>query len=155
VRTRRIFKSRLHQCGMLDRLMKYGDRDKGPDTALITMLFLLATLAFISQSGALSEAQTQEQVTGSVLVSDETLGLFRFACASLSLFTLCWISLDPKGANDPFISKTGKLVLGTLSARPGLLPTRCGTSPYSGPSLLSLRRLLGSASRGMSSLDGC
>ncbi len=85
---------------MLDRLMQYGDRDKGRETALITILFLLASLAFISQSGALSEAQTQEQVTGSELVSDEALGLFRFACASLSLVTLCWISLDPKGSND-------------------------------------------------------
>ena len=31
--------------------MGYGDRDKGPDTAILTLLFLLLSLLFISNSG--------------------------------------------------------------------------------------------------------
>ena len=45
--------------------MGYGDRDKGPDTAILTLLFLLFSLLFISNSGALEASQTQDQVATS------------------------------------------------------------------------------------------
>ena len=70
---------------MLDGLMGYGDRDKGPDTALLTLLFLLLALFFISESGSLEASQTQEQVATSGIVSDGVLGSFRVACTVLVL----------------------------------------------------------------------
>ena len=33
---------------MLDDLMGYGDRDKGPDTALMTLAFLVLAILFLS-----------------------------------------------------------------------------------------------------------
>ena len=85
---------------MLDGLMGYGDRDKGPDTALLTLLFLLLALFFISESGSLEASQTQEQVATSGIVSDGVLGSFRVACAVLVVITLSWVVLDPKGSGD-------------------------------------------------------
>ena len=85
---------------MLDRLMDYGERDKGPDTALITSIFLFSSLAFISLSGVIGDHQSQEQVAESTLVSDEALLFFRFFCAGLSLVTLAWVAIDPKGSHD-------------------------------------------------------
>ena len=85
---------------MLDGLMGYGDRDKGPDTALLTLLFLLLALFFISESGSLEASQTQEQVATSGIVSDGVLGSFRVACTVLVIITLSWVALDPKGSGD-------------------------------------------------------
>ena len=85
---------------MLDRLMDYGERDKGPDTALITSIFLFSSLAFISLSGVIGDHQSQEQVAESTLVSDEALLFFRFFCAGLSQVTLAWVAIAPKGSHD-------------------------------------------------------
>ena len=85
---------------MLDRLMGYGDRDKGPDTALLTTLFLILMLFFISESGSLEASQTQEQVATSSILPDAALGSFRVACSILVVITLSWIALDPKGSSD-------------------------------------------------------
>ena len=85
---------------MLDGLMGYGERDKGPDTALLTLLFLLLALLFISESGSLEVSQTQAQVATSGVVPDEALGLFRVACSALVIITLSWVALDPKGSGD-------------------------------------------------------
>ena len=85
---------------MLDRLMGYGDRDKGPDTALLTTLFLVLMLFFISESGSLEASQTQEQVATSSIVPDAVLGSFRVACSILVVITLSWIALGPKGSSD-------------------------------------------------------
>ncbi len=85
---------------MLDGLMDYGERDKGPDTALLTLLFLLMALFFISESESLVVSQTQEQVATSGIVSDEVLGSFRVACSALVIITLSWVALDPKGSGD-------------------------------------------------------
>ena len=85
---------------MLDRLMGYGDRDKGPDTALLTTLFLVLMLFFISESGSLEASQTQEQVATSDILPDAALGSFRVACSILVVITLSWIALDPKGSSD-------------------------------------------------------
>ena len=60
--------------------MGYGDRDKGPDTAILTLLFLLFSLLFISNSGALEASQTQDQVATSEVIPDAALLAFRFAC---------------------------------------------------------------------------
>ena len=85
---------------MLDSLMGYGDRDKGPDTALLTTLFLVLMLFFISESGSLEASQTQEQVATSSILPDAALGSFRVACSILVVITLSWIALDPKGSSD-------------------------------------------------------
>ena len=85
---------------MLARMMEYGDRDKGPDTAIVTLLFLVAAISFISHSGVLGESQTQEQVASSDVVPDRVLGAFRVVCTLLVIFTLSWVALDPKGGND-------------------------------------------------------
>ena len=85
---------------MIDGLMEYGDRDKGPDTAILTLLFLVLMLFFISESGSLEASQTQEQVATSSIVPDAALGAFRVACSLLVIVTLSWIALDPKGSSD-------------------------------------------------------
>ena len=85
---------------MIDGLMEYGDRDKGPDTAILTLLFLVLMLFFISESGSLEASQTQEQVATSSIVPDAALGAFRVACSILVIVTLSWIALDPKGSSD-------------------------------------------------------
>ena len=85
---------------MLERMMEYGERDKGPDTALVTLVFLVAAIAFISYSGVLDERQTQEQVATSEVVPDRALVAFRVACTALAVFTLSWVALDPKGGRD-------------------------------------------------------
>ena len=91
---------------MLAGLMEYGERDKGRDTALLTFLFLLLALFFISEYGSLEASQTQEQVATSSIVSDDVLGSFRVACSILVVITLSWVALDPKGSGDfPFYLK--------------------------------------------------
>ena len=73
---------------VLDDLMRYGDRDKGPDTAILTLLFLIFCLLFISNSDALETSQTQVQVATSEVIPDPALGAFRFACCILVIVTL-------------------------------------------------------------------
>ncbi len=85
---------------MLDDLMRYGDRDKGPDTGILTLLFLIFCLFFISNSGALEPTQSQSQVATSEVISDSALGAFRFACVVLVIVTLGWVALNPKGSSD-------------------------------------------------------
>tara|TARA_Y100001960_G_C14605873_1_gene793221 strand:- start:73 stop:981 length:909 start_codon:yes stop_codon:yes gene_type:complete len=85
---------------MLDELMGYGDRDKGPDTAILTLLFLFFSLLFISSSGSLEASQTQEEVATSGVIPDVALGTFRVACCVLVVFTLSWVAPDPKGSGD-------------------------------------------------------
>lgn len=85
---------------MLAGLMEYGERDKGPDTAILTVFGLLLLLFFISGSGALEVSQTQDQVATSEIVPDTVLGSFRIACCILVIFTLSWIALDTKGSED-------------------------------------------------------
>ena len=85
---------------MLDELTRYGERDKGPDTAILTLLFLIFCLFFISNSGALEPSQSQVQVATSEVVPDTALGAFRFACVILVIVTLGWVALNPKGSSD-------------------------------------------------------
>ena len=58
---------------MLDALMEYGERDKGLETALVTIAVLVVSLIFISQSGLLDDGQSVEQVVSSSVVSEEIL----------------------------------------------------------------------------------
>ena len=85
---------------MLEDPMGYGDRDKGPDTAILTLLFLLFSLLFIFNSGALEPSQTQDQVATSEAIPDAALLAFRFACCILVIVTLGWVALNPKGSSD-------------------------------------------------------
>ena len=85
---------------MLEDPMGYGDRDKGLDTAILTLLFLMFSLLFISNSGALEASQTQDQVATSGVIPDAALLAFRFACCILVIVTLGWVALNPKGSSD-------------------------------------------------------
>ena len=85
---------------MLDALMEYGERDKGLETALVTIAVLVVSLIFISQSGLLDDGQSVEQVVSSSVVSEEILLAFRVSCLLLVIFTLSWLVMDPKGAVD-------------------------------------------------------
>jgi hypothetical protein len=85
---------------MLDDLMGYGNRDKGAETAILTLMALLMALFFISESGSLEASQTQEQVATSGILPDVILGLFRVACSVLVVVTLSWVAFDPKGSSD-------------------------------------------------------
>ena len=85
---------------MFDRLMGYGERDKGFDTALITIIVLAMTLAFIAQSGILEDVPETEQVVGSEVVSQEYLLLFRLACLLVVIVTLLGLILDPVTVTD-------------------------------------------------------
>ena len=85
---------------MLEDPMGYGDRDKGPDTAVPTLLFLLFSLLFIFNSDALDPSQTQDQVATSEVIPDAALLAFRFACCILVVVTLGWVALNPKGSSD-------------------------------------------------------
>ena len=85
---------------MLDGLMGYGDRDKGPDTALLTLSLLIMMLVLISETGSLEASQTQEQIATSSIVPDWVLISFRLFCVALVCITLSWVVLDPKGGSD-------------------------------------------------------
>ena len=85
---------------MLEDPMGYGDRGKGPETAILTLLFLFFSLLFISDSGALEPSQTQDQVATSGVIPDVALGAFRVACCILVIVTLSWVALNPKGSSD-------------------------------------------------------
>ena len=85
---------------MLDRLMSYGKRDKGLDTALITIIVLAISLAFIAHSGILEDVPDTEHVVGSEVVSQESLLLFRLACVLVVIVTLLGLVLDPETVTD-------------------------------------------------------
>ena len=85
---------------MLDRLMSYGKRDKGFDTALITIIVLAMSLAFIAHSGILQDVPDTEHVVGSEVVSQESLLLFRLACVLVVIVTLLGLALDPETVTD-------------------------------------------------------
>ena len=85
---------------MLDRLMAYGERDKGFDTALITIAVLAVTIVFIAQSGTLEDVPETEQVVSSEVVSQEALLLFRLACMLVVIVTLLGLVLDPVPVTD-------------------------------------------------------
>lgn len=93
-------------------LMRYGKRDKGIDTAILTFIFLLFSLVYISNSGVLQASQTQEQVATSHVIPDYALGFFRIACCILAIVTLSWIALNPKGSEDyPLFLKERRIKL--------------------------------------------
>ena len=85
---------------MHDGLKDYGERDKGPETALVTIAVLVLSLLFIFQSGILEYGQSVEQVVSSSVVSEEVLLAFRASCVVLVTVTLTWLVMDPKGAVD-------------------------------------------------------
>lgn len=80
--------------------MTYGKKDMHVETALITSLVFLIMLFFIFNSNLLRDVPTLDSVVSSNYLSDELLALFRTLCAILSLVTLAWVALDPKGSPD-------------------------------------------------------
>ena len=90
----------LRQSPVHDGLEYYGERDKGPETALVTIVVLVLSLVFIFQSGILEYGQSVEQVVSSSVVSEEALLAFRASCVLLVVVTLTWLVMDPKGAVD-------------------------------------------------------
>ena len=85
---------------MHDGLKDYGERDKGPETALVTIAVLVLSLLFIFRSGILEYGQSVEQIVSSSVVSEEVLLAFRASCVVLVTVTLTWLVMDPKGAVD-------------------------------------------------------
>jgi len=90
----------LSQSPVHDGLKDYGERDKGPETALVTIAVLVLSLLFIFQSGILEYGQSVEQIVSSSVVSEEVLLAFRASCVVLVTVTLTWLVMDPKGAVD-------------------------------------------------------
>jgi len=96
---------------MLDGLLEYGERDKGPDTAILTVTMLILMVLLIAETGSLEKTQAQEQVATSEIVPDVFLGSFRILCSIVVLITLSWIVLDKKGNEDfPLSFKRRKTV---------------------------------------------
>jgi hypothetical protein len=70
------------------------------ETALISIFALFMTVFFIFYSNLLEDVPKLESVVSSNYLSDEMLAIFRTLCAILSLVTLAWVALDPKGSPD-------------------------------------------------------
>ena len=85
---------------MLSELLVYGKRDKTVETALITVIALILSLIFIYFNKDIFDIPEIKSLSTSNYMSNELLAIFRSICAVLSVFTLSWIVLDPKGAPD-------------------------------------------------------
>ena len=85
---------------MLSELLVYGKRDKTVETALITVIALILSLIFIYFNKDIFDIPEIKSLSTSNYMSNELLAIFRSICAILSVFTLSWIVLDPKGAPD-------------------------------------------------------
>ena len=85
---------------MLSELLVYGKRDKTVETALITVIALILSLIFIYFNKDIFDIPEIKSLSTSNYMSNELLAIFRSICAVLSIFTLSWIVLDPKGAPD-------------------------------------------------------
>jgi len=84
----------------MPKLINYGKKDMDKETALITIFVLFITIFFILYSDLLVDVPTLNSVVSSNYLSDEALAIFRTLCAILSLVTLAWVALDPKGSPD-------------------------------------------------------
>jgi hypothetical protein len=84
----------------MPKLINYGKKDMHKETALITIFMLSITIFFIFYSNVLQDVPALGSVVSSNYLSDEMLALFRTLCAILSLVTLLWVVLDPKGSPD-------------------------------------------------------
>ena len=84
----------------MPKLINYGKKDMDKETALITIFILFITIFFILYSDLLVDVPTLNSVVSSNYLSDEALAIFRTLCAILSLVTLAWVALDPKGSPD-------------------------------------------------------
>tara|TARA_B100001142_G_scaffold307967_1_gene339076 strand:- start:3531 stop:4439 length:909 start_codon:yes stop_codon:yes gene_type:complete len=85
---------------MLSELLVYGKRDKTVETALITVIALILSLIFLYFNKDIFDIPEIKSLSTSNYMSNELLAIFRSICAVLSIFTLSWIVLDPKGAPD-------------------------------------------------------
>lgn len=85
---------------MLSWMTKYGEKDRGGETALITSFILILSISYIHYTDFFNYTPSIESVVSSNYVSDEVLALFRISCTILSLVTLSWVALDPKGSPD-------------------------------------------------------
>ena len=84
----------------MPKLIHYGKKDMDKETALLTIFVLFITVFFIFHSSLLVEVPTLDSVVSSNYLSDKILAIFRTLCAILSLLTLAWVALDPKGSPD-------------------------------------------------------
>tara|TARA_B110000438_G_scaffold276913_1_gene299086 strand:- start:3923 stop:4852 length:930 start_codon:yes stop_codon:yes gene_type:complete len=85
---------------MLSWITKYGEKDRQGETALITSFILILSISYIHYTDFFNYTPSIESVVSSNYVSDEVLALFRISCTILSLVTLSWVALDPKGSPD-------------------------------------------------------
>ena len=85
---------------MFNKLLIYGKRDRTLETALTTIFVLIASLIFLHYSNIIFVTPDLNSLVTSSYFSEEVLAIFRSICALLSIFTLSWVALDPKGSPD-------------------------------------------------------
>ena len=85
---------------MFNKLLIYGKRDRTLETALTTIFVLITSLIFLYYSNIIFVTPDLNSLVTSSYFSEEVLAIFRSICALLSIFTLSWVALDPKGSPD-------------------------------------------------------
>ena len=85
---------------MLNELLLYGKKDKTLETAITTIIVMFSSLIFLYLNKENFQTPEIKSLVTSKYVSNEILAIFRSICAILSIFTLSWVVLDPKGSPD-------------------------------------------------------
>jgi hypothetical protein len=85
---------------MFNELLVYGKRDRTLETALTTIFVLILSLIFLYYSNIIFVTPDLNSLVTSSYFSEEVLAIFRSICALLSIVTLSWVALDPKGSPD-------------------------------------------------------
>ena len=85
---------------MFSGLLLYGKKDKTIETAITTIIVMFSSLIFLYFNKDIFQTPEIKSLVTSKYVSNELLAIFRSICAILSIFTLSWVVLDPKGSPD-------------------------------------------------------
>ncbi len=85
---------------MFNELLLYGKKDKTLETAITTIIVMFSSLIFLYLNKENFQTPEIKSLVTSKYVSNEILAIFRSICAILSIFTLSWVVLDPKGSPD-------------------------------------------------------
>ena len=85
---------------MLNELLLYGKKDKTLETAITTIIVMFSSIIFLYLNKENFQTPEIKSLVTSKYVSNEILAIFRSICAILSIFTLSWVVLDPKGSPD-------------------------------------------------------
>lgn len=85
---------------MFSGLLLYGKKDKTIETAITAIIVMFSSLIFLYFNKDIFQTPEIKSLVTSKYVSNELLAIFRSICAILSIFTLSWVVLDPKGSPD-------------------------------------------------------